>query len=63
MSHKFKLQQRVKVSGLFVTAKNPNVDYQVTRLMPADDSGRTSYRVTGGGVERAVFEFQIEAVA
>ena len=35
--------------------------YEVTRLMPADQTGEVSYRVKSSGGERAVRESEIEA--
>jgi hypothetical protein len=35
--------------------------YEVTRLMPADETGEVSYRIKSGVTERAVHESEIRA--
>lgn len=64
MSHKYRLQQLVRLTRLGSSAKltNGNGIYEVTRLMPADETGEFSYRIkssTSG--ERAVRESDITA--
>lgn len=62
MSHKFKIKQQVRmVSAAFSDANALNSEvYEITRLMPADNSGEYSYRIKGAGsAERAVRERDI----
>jgi hypothetical protein len=40
---------------------SPSDVYEVTRLMPADQSGEVSYRIKSSGGERAVRESEITA--
>lgn len=36
-------------------------EYEIVRLLPADQSGEISYRIRSGSTERAVREFEIKA--
>jgi hypothetical protein len=64
MSHKYQPGQLVRLSrGAYLKTGASTGDlYEVTRLMPADQSGEVSYRIksTGAG-ERAVCEAEITA--
>src|SRR3954453_1180076 len=64
MSHKYQPGQLVRLSrGAYLKTGASTGDlYEVTRLMPADQSGEGSYRIksTGAG-ERAVCELEITA--
>jgi hypothetical protein len=65
MSHKYQVQQLIRlthsVSDSRLTSKSI---YEVTRLMPADETGEPSYRVKSCGFgERAVREFEIAGPA
>lgn len=67
MSHKYRLQQLIRlthaVSNGHGRAKYTGI-YEVTRLMPADQSGEISYRVKASDFgERAVREFEIAGPA
>ena len=63
MSHKFQLRQMVRLArfGLSDTRASANGVYEVTRLMPADQTGEVSYRIKSSGGERAVRESEILA--
>jgi hypothetical protein len=63
MSHKFKVQQmvRLKQPG-FSDARTSAVSvYEVVRLMPADQTGEVSYRIKSGAFEKAVRESEIRS--
>jgi hypothetical protein len=64
MSHKYELRQLVRMAHPnFSDAQSKGI-YEVTRLMPADQSGELSYRIkSSGAAERAVREDQITAAA
>ncbi|MDB5570171.1 MAG: hypothetical protein JWN93_1354 [Hyphomicrobiales bacterium] len=62
MSHKYKLNQMVRLARLgFTDSKtSPAGLYEVTRLMPADQTGEYSYRIKASGAgERAVRESEL----
>ena len=61
MSHKYHLRQLVRLArfGFSDTRASANGLYEVTRLMPADQSGEVSYRIKSSGGERAVRESEI----
>jgi len=63
MSHKFQLHQLVRLArfGFSDTRASANGLYEVTRLMPADQTGEVSYRIKSSGGERAVRESEIAA--
>src|SRR3954470_21232041 len=63
MSHKYHLHQLVRLGrlGLSDTRASANGLYEVTRLMPADQTGEVSYRIKSSGGERAVRESEIAA--
>ena len=66
MSHKFKLNQMVRLARLgFTDSKTSTAElYEVTRLMPADQSGEYSYRIKASGAgERAVRESELSPSA
>lgn len=64
MSHKFKLNQLVRLTRRVFVDRNAGAGevYSITRLMPADETGQFSYhiRATGAG-ERAVRESDLAA--
>jgi hypothetical protein len=47
--------------GFSDTRANSSGLYEVTRLMPADQTGEVSYRIKSSGGERAVRESEITA--
>ncbi len=61
MSHKFKVQQMVRLNqpGYADARTSGSSIYEVVRLMPADQTGEVSYRVKAGSLERAVRESEI----
>jgi hypothetical protein len=61
MSHKFKVRHlvRLKQPGFSDAQTNSASVYEVTRLMPADQTGELSYRIKSGAIERAVRESEI----
>jgi hypothetical protein len=64
MSHKYKVRQLVRLTrpGFSDSRASSNGIYEVTRLMPADESGEVSYRIkSSGSGERAVRESEITA--
>jgi hypothetical protein len=65
MSHKFKLNQMVRLvrPGFSDKLASGSSTYEVIRLMPADQTGEYSYRIkaTGAG-ERAVRESDLAAL-
>jgi hypothetical protein len=64
MSHKFQLRQLVRITHPNFSDKRATTSgiYEVTRLMPADQTGEVSYRVKSSGFgERAVRESEIAA--
>lgn len=64
MSHKYHVRQLVRLirPGFVDNRTGSSGIYEVTRLMPADQTGEVSYRIksTGAG-ERAVRESEITA--
>jgi hypothetical protein len=66
MSHKYRVRQLVRLTRPAFSDSRASMSdvYEVTRLMPADQTGEFSYRIkssTGG--ERAVRESDITARA
>ena len=63
MSHKYHLRQLVRLArpGYPRTRASSSGVYEVTRLMPADQTGEVSYRIKSSGGERAVRESEIAA--
>jgi hypothetical protein len=63
MSHKYHLRQLVCLArfGFLDTRASASGLYEVTRLMPADQTGEVSYRIKSSGGERAVRESEILA--
>ena len=63
MSHRYQVRQLVRLirPGLLADRTNSSEIYEVTRLMPADQSGEVSYRIKSSGGERAVRESEITA--
>lgn len=59
MSHKYKLKQQVRMVRTAFSDSHAmgSAAYEITRLMPADNSGEYSYRIKAtGSAERAVRE-------
>ncbi len=66
MSHKYHLHQMVRLARFGFSDKRASLSgvYEVTRLMPADQTGEVSYRIKSSGFgERAVRESEIAARA
>jgi hypothetical protein len=64
MSHKFELRQLVRIARPDFGDTQSKAVYEVTRLMPADQSGQVSYRIRSSEAgEKAVREDQITAAA
>jgi hypothetical protein len=66
MSHKYKVHQLVRITHPNFSDKRASSSgiYEVTRLMPADQTGEVSYRIKSSGFgERAVRESEIAAQA
>jgi hypothetical protein len=64
MSHKYKLRQLVRITSPNFSDKRVSSGgiYEVTRLMPADQTGEVSYRIkSSDSGERAVRESEIAA--
>ena len=64
MTHKYHLRQLVRLvrPGFSDSRASASGPYEVTRLMPADQTGEFSYRIkSSGGGERAVREGEITA--
>jgi hypothetical protein len=64
MSHKYNLRQMVRLTrpGFSDTRAGSSSLYEVTRLMPADQTGEFSYRIKSSAAgERAVRESEITA--
>ena len=66
MSHKFQLRQLVRLTRPSFSDSRAGAStsgvYEVTRLMPADQTGEFSYRIKSSGAgERAVRESEITA--
>ncbi len=65
MSHKYRLQQLIRLTHPVLDGRTKSTSiYEVTRLMPADQTGEYSYRVKASGFsERAVREYEIAGPA
>ena len=66
MSHKYKVHQLVRLAQPRFSDHRASLSgiYEVTRLMPADQTGEVSYRIKSSGTgERAVRESEIAAPA
>jgi hypothetical protein len=66
MTHKYQVRQLVRLSrpGFTDSRASTSGFYEVTRLMPADQTGEFSYRIkSSAGGERAVREGEITARA
>lgn len=64
MSHKYQVRQLVRLirPGFSDSRSSSSGIYEVTRLMPADQTGEVSYRIKSSGAgERAVRESEITA--
>ncbi len=66
MTHKYKLNQLIRLTN--PSAAKGCLDstgiFEITRLMPADQTGQVSYRVKSSAFgERAVSEWQIAGLA
>jgi DNA polymerase III delta prime subunit len=63
MLHKYKLRQMVRLVRAPISDNRANGSgiYEVTGLMPADETGEVSYRIKSGMTERAVREYEIRA--
>ena len=61
--YKFQLRQRVRLARSRFPGRSGLVDheFEVVRLMPADENGEVSYRVKSGNSELAVREHEISA--
>jgi hypothetical protein len=64
MSHKYHIRQTVRLrrpgfsDGRIASASS----YEVTLLMPSDETGEPAYRIKSGAVERAAREGEIALV-
>lgn len=66
MSHKYKIHQLIRLARPRFSDYRASLSgiYEVTRLMPADQTGEVSYRIRSSEVgERAVRESEIAAPA
>ena len=66
MFHKYKIRQMVRLVRAPISDSRASGSgiYEVTRLMPADQTGEVSYRIKSSGFgERAVRESEIAAKA
>jgi DNA polymerase III delta prime subunit len=63
MLHKYKIRQMVRLVRAPISDSRASGSgiYEVTRLMPADETGEVSYRIKSGATERAVRESEIRA--
>ncbi|WP_457094392.1 hypothetical protein [Microvirga sp. P5_D2] len=63
MLHKYKIRQMVRLVRAPISDSRASGSgiYEVTRLMPADETGEVSYRIRSGATERAVRESEIRA--
>ena len=61
--YKFQLRQRVRLARSRFPGRSGFVDheFEVVRLMPADENGEVSYRVKSANSELAVREHEISA--
>jgi hypothetical protein len=65
MSHKYKINQLVRLTRRVFADRNAGTDevYSVSRLMPADQTGEFFYHIKAtGSSERAVRESDIAAL-
>jgi hypothetical protein len=62
MLHKYKIRQMVRLVRAPISDNRASGSgiYEVTRLMPADETGEV-YRIRSGATERAVREHEIRA--
>jgi hypothetical protein len=65
MSHKFKLNQQVKMHkvGFSDRLVSSAEIFEVVRLIPEDRSGEVSYRIRSRAGERAVTESEISSLS
>lgn len=64
MPHKYRIGQVVRLTRPALSDRHVNSasSYEVTRLMPADQTGEVSYRIQSAGAnQRAVRESEITA--
>ena len=64
MSHKYQVRQLVRFTGRGFSDSRASTAgiFEVTRLMPADQTGEVSYRIKSSGFgERAVRESELAA--
>ena len=63
MSHLYQTRQFVRLTspGFSNSRASSSGIYEITRLMPADQTGEVSYRIKSSGGERAVRESEILA--
>jgi hypothetical protein len=63
MLHTYKIRQMVRLVRAPISDSRASGGgiYEVTRLMPADETGKVSYRIKSGVTERAVRESEIGA--
>jgi hypothetical protein len=63
MFYKYKIRQMVRLvrAPISDTRASGSGIYEVTRLMPSDETGEVSYRIKSGATERAVRESEIRA--
>ena len=63
MSHRYYLGQLVRLvrRGLSEPRASSSGVYEVTRLLPADQTGEVTYRIKSSAGERAVRESEIAA--
>ena len=64
MSHKYHVRQMVRLRrpGFSDGRIGSASSYEVTRLMPSDETGEPAYRIKSGAIERAVREGDIALV-
>jgi hypothetical protein len=66
MTHKYKMNQLIRLTNPRAAKGRPDPTgiFEVTRLMPADQTGQVSYRVKSSAFgERAVCEWEIAGLA
>ena len=66
MTHKYKTNQLIRLTNPRAAKGRPDSTgiFEVTRLMPADQTGQVSYRVKSSAFgERAVCEWEIAGLA
>ena len=61
MSHKYQVRQLVRLTkSSFLSGRASSSEiFEITRLMPADQTGEFSYRIKSAAGERAVRESEI----